>query len=84
MMEAPSDYRKGYDKARLVDKDAADNHIAHTLLVDPVMDAVVELASIPRSQFHQFLRTPILCPATLRQQCRKLRAMVKKPESTLG
>ena len=80
MMEAPSDYRKGYDKARLVDRDAADNHIAHTLLVDPVM----ELTSIPRSQFHQFLRTPILCPATLRQQCRKLRAMVEKHESTLG
>ena len=57
MMETPSDYKAGYEKARLVDKEAADNYIAHTRVGDPVMDAVVEeLASLPRDQVHQFLR----------------------------
>ena len=57
MMEAPSDYKAGYEKARLVDRETADNYIAHTHIGDPVMDAVVEeLASLPQSQVHQFLR----------------------------
>ena len=57
MMETPSDYKAGCEKARLVDKEAADNYIAHTRVGDPVMDAVVEeLASLPRDQVHRFLR----------------------------
>ena len=56
-MEAPSDYKAGYEKARLVDRETADNYIAHTHIGDPVMDAVVEeLASLPQIQVHQFLR----------------------------
>ena len=56
-MEVPSDYRAGYEKARLVCKETADNYIAHTLVGDPVMDAVVEeLASLPQGQVDQFLR----------------------------
>ena len=57
MTEAPSDYKAGYEKARLVDRETADNYIAHTHIGDPVMDAVVEeLASLPQIQVHQFLR----------------------------
>ena len=56
-MEVPSDYKAGYEKARLVDRETADNYIAHTHIGDPVMDAVVEeLASLPQSQVHQLLR----------------------------
>ena len=47
-MVTPSDYKAGYEKARLVDKETADNYIAHTHVGDPVMDALVdELASLP-------------------------------------
>ena len=56
-MEIPSDYKAGYEKARLVDKEVADNYIAHTNIGDPVMDAVVEeLASLPQEQVHRFIR----------------------------
>ena len=56
-MEAPYAYKAGYEKARLVDEEAANNYIAHTCIGDPVMDAVVEeLATLPQSQVHEFLR----------------------------
>ena len=56
MMEVPSDYRAGYERARLVDQETSDNYIAHTLIGDPVMDAVVaELESLPQEQVHRFL-----------------------------
>ena len=49
MMEAPSDYKAGYEKARLIDRETTDNYIAHTLIGDPVMAAVVEdLALLPQ------------------------------------
>ena len=49
MMEAPSDYKAGYEKASLVDKETADNYIAHTRIGDPVMDAVVEESGVAAS-----------------------------------
>ena len=53
----PTDYRAGYEYASLVDKETADNYIAHTHIGDPVMDAVVEeLASLTRSQAHRFIK----------------------------
>ena len=56
-MEMPSDYRAGYEKARLIDEEAADNYLAHTRVGDPVMDAIVEeLASLPRPQVHRFIQ----------------------------
>ena len=56
-MAAPYAYEAGYEKARLVDEEAADNYIAHTRIGDPVMDAVVEeLAALPQSEVHEFLR----------------------------
>ena len=57
MMEKPSDYKEGYERARLVDKETADNYIAHTRVGDPVMDALVEeLVPLPQHQVHRFIR----------------------------
>ena len=57
MMEIPNDYQAGYEKARLVDRETADNYVAHTHIGDPVMDAVVEeLAPLPQRQVHKFLQ----------------------------
>ncbi|MCE2457223.1 MAG: hypothetical protein J4G14_05350 [Dehalococcoidia bacterium] len=40
----------------MVDREVADNYIAHTRIGDPIMDAVVEeLASLPQSEVAQFL-----------------------------
>ncbi len=56
-MNIPSDYIPGYQKARSVDEEVANNYIAHTNIGDPVMDAVVEeLASLPQDQVHRFIR----------------------------
>ena len=38
----PTDYQAGYEEARLVDKGTADNYIAHTLIGDPLGDAMAE------------------------------------------
>ena len=55
-MKIPSDYKAGYEKARLVDQEAADNYIAHTWVGDPVMDTIVaDLDSLPQQKVHQFI-----------------------------
>ena len=57
VLNAPSAYAEGYARARAVDRAAADNYIAHTLVGDPVMDAVVEeMAPLPQSRVHEFIR----------------------------
>ncbi|MYA77910.1 MAG: DUF2236 domain-containing protein [Gemmatimonadetes bacterium] len=56
-MSIPEAYRPGYRQAYAVDVETADNYVAHTLVGDPVMDAVVEdLVSIPQQQVHKFIR----------------------------
>ena len=56
-MSVPSDYKAGHEEARLVDRQAADNYIAHTTVGDPVMDAVVEeLASVPQEKHHDLIQ----------------------------
>ena len=56
-MRVPTDYKAGYEKARLVDKETADNYIAHTHIGDPVMDAVVEeLAPLPQDRVHRYIQ----------------------------
>jgi len=52
----PSAYVDGYAEARALDREAADNYIAHTHIGDPVMDAVVEdLASLPQRRVHELI-----------------------------
>ncbi len=56
-MEMPAEYRAGYEQARHIDAEAADTYVAHTLVGDPVMDAVVaELADLAPSEVHQFIQ----------------------------
>ena len=52
----PTEYREGYEKARAVDETAADNYVAHTLIGDPVVDALLEeLADLSQEQVHHFI-----------------------------
>lgn len=56
-VEVPSEYEASYEKARLVDREAADSYIAHTHVGDPVADAIVEeLAPLPQEEVHKLLR----------------------------
>ena len=41
-MKIPSDYKEGYEKARAVAPQMADNYIAHTTIGDPEADALME------------------------------------------
>ena len=51
MLNAPQAYIKGYTRAQLIDREAADDYIRHTMIGDPLMDAVVkDLASVPRER----------------------------------
>ena len=55
-MQIPTAYIPGYEKARSIDPETADNYLAHTNVGDPVMDALVEeLAPLPQSQVHQLI-----------------------------
>ena len=56
-MNIPTEYIVGHEKARLVDSDLADRYVAHTLIGDPIMDAIVEeLAPLPQEQVHSFIQ----------------------------
>ena len=56
-MEVPIAYKEGHQKACLIAKEVADNYVAHTLVGDPVMDAIVEeLASLPQRQVHRLIQ----------------------------
>ena len=41
-MNIPTDYEPGYEKARAVAPDIADNYVAHTLIGDPLAEAMTE------------------------------------------
>ena len=41
-MNIPTDYELGYEKARAVAPDIADNYVAHTLIGDPLAEAMTE------------------------------------------
>ena len=71
----PTEYREGYDRARLVDEAAADNYLAHTLIGDPVMDALTEeLAALRPDQVHRFINAGMQeDEATLREGPEALR-----------
>ena len=56
----PSAYVDGYAKARLVDREAADNYIRHTIVGDPELDPVMaELAELPPADIHRFIRAGV-------------------------
>ena len=41
-LNVPADYGAGYGKARLTDPSMADNYIAHTVIGDPLADALLD------------------------------------------
>ena len=50
-MTIPTDYRAGYEKARQLAPETAANYVAHTLIGDPLADAMLEdLASVSRQE----------------------------------
>ena len=52
----PTDYQAGYEKARQVAPELADNYIAHTLIGDPEMDALLEeLSPFPSDKVAQWI-----------------------------
>ena len=74
MLSAPSAYADGYAKARVVDRDAADNYIRHTTIGDPELDVIMEeLSSMPPADLHRFIR------AGLEQQEEVLREAPRSP-----
>ena len=55
-MKIPSDYIQGYEKARAVNPQVADNYVAHTMVGDPEADALVaELAPLGQQQSSRFI-----------------------------
>ncbi len=47
----PTDYRAGYEKARKIAPETAANYVAHTLIGDPLADAMMEdLSSVSRQE----------------------------------
>ena len=60
MLNAPSAYLDGYARARIVDREAADNYIRHTIVGDPELDPVMaELAELPPADMHQYIRAGV-------------------------
>lgn len=52
----PAAYVNGYAQARVLDRDGADNYVAHTHIGDPIMDAIVEdLAPLSQRSIHQLI-----------------------------
>ncbi len=52
----PAEYLEGYEKARLVNPALADKYVAHTIIGDPVMDAIIEeMSPLPQERVHHFI-----------------------------
>ena len=57
-MKTPSDYKQGYEKARAVSPQMADNYIAHTTIGDPEADALMEeIKDLDQRELTRFIRT---------------------------
>ena len=56
-MQIPSSYLPGYDEVRPSNTELADRYMEHTMLGDPVADALVqELDVLDQEQVHQYIR----------------------------
>ena len=56
----PSSYESGYEKARLFDRNVADNYIRHTTVGDSELDPVMEeLHTLPPDKLHKFIKAGI-------------------------
>lgn len=56
LLQVPTSYARGYEKARSLNPEFADNYIRHTMVgdedLDPVMD---ELSGMPPGEMHQYI-----------------------------
>ena len=60
MIQIPSAYIEGYERARRHDQVAADKYIRHTVIGDPVLDSVMEeLSSLHPAELHRFIKAGI-------------------------
>ena len=56
LLKVPTDYRPGYEKARLIDSRLADTYIEHTNVGDPPADALVEaLTPLGAKELHRLI-----------------------------
>ena len=74
MPYVPSAYRDGYIRAADYDRNAADAYIAHTVIGDPPLDAVLEeLADVPMPELQAYLKACMDQTAEARSAPRVLR-----------
>ena len=53
----PADYKAGYEKARAVEPEIASNYVAHTLIGDPLGEAMMQdLTELGREEQERFIR----------------------------
>lgn len=56
MLTVPSSYAKGYEQARSLNPDFADNYIRHTMIGDEDLDPVMEdLSGMPPGEMHRYI-----------------------------
>ena len=81
-LQVPSAYKAGYQKARLVDREGADNYIRHTTIGDPQLDPVMEeVADLSPPELHRFIHAGIeKQPEQLRQAPRVMRDFFEEIE----
>lgn len=56
MLQVPTSYTSGYEKARSLNPEFADNYIRHTMIGDEDLDTVMdELSGMPPGEMHQYI-----------------------------
>ena len=56
-MQIPTPYLLGYEKVRASNPELADRYMAHTLIGDPKVDALIdELADMDQEHVHQLIK----------------------------
>ncbi len=59
-LKIPEDYVPGYERARRIDPELADNYVAHTHIGDPVADAFIEaLSDRSRTEAYRFIEAGV-------------------------
>ncbi len=59
-LKVPEDYLAGYERARQIDPELADNYIAHTSIGDPLADALVDaLSTLNRTQGYRYIEAGV-------------------------
>ncbi len=84
-MYIPTDYSAGYEKARKIAHEMASNYIAHTLIGDPVAEAMTaDLAELGRSKSGQLIQRAMENPGdeALRDAPASVRTFFEEVDTT--